>query len=310
MSTAAIVARIARNATTDTNLLAIAEGCRAANLTALACAPELYLLFPTTSASDMAAALVRVWACELSLANLTAALASCLQANGNAAYTAAQSATATAASMSLKYLDGAHVPTQYGGAPNGELKMIGLSQGDLTAIRPAEAARFLIISCLPGDYSPSSQSLIAAVNNAYGIQVATLAQNPAADYRATYHCWISQNLSTYTTKKVPYQQLICFESTGAAAPSNIPGIFSAIKSYIPAPPPIPNTGPTIVSALVSTGGAGGNPSAVLTALFNGCWGLMTAGAGYNITCFRVDIFPTSWEQQLTALFEQLKQSHQ
>lgn len=308
MNMHAKIAGIAAAAGND-SLLATANGCRASNLTALECTPVLYNLFPTTSANDLASAVVQVWSCELSSANLTTALAACVKSDNSRAYTDAEVHAAVAATISLVFLDVAHVPTTYGGGVNNELTMIGLSQGDLTAVTPSEAARFLVISALPGDYSPASNSLIAAVNNAFGIQVATLVQNPAADYRSTNHCWISQNLSTYTSKSLPYQQILCFESTGADAAANIPGVFASIKQYIPSPPPIPETGPTIVSALLSTGSAGADKEAVLTALFNGCWSLMTGGTGYNLTCFRIDVFPTGWDQPLTALFDQLKQSH-
>jgi len=289
-------------------LLETAQGCRASSFTAQQCAPELYYVFPTTTADQMGAVLVEVWACELSKEGLTTALQSCMS-DGQPAYTAEQISAAVAASMSLKYLDVAHVPTEYGGVNNTELRMIGLSQGDLVGITAAEHARFLLFSCLPGDYSPSSGSLIAAIQNAYGINIAQLAQDPAADYRSTHHCWISKELSGAGSESIPYEQLLCFESTGSQAPANIPGVFAAIKEYIPTPPPLPNTGPTIISGMLSTGGAGADKSAVLTALFNGCWNLMKTAPEYNITCFRIDVFPTAWEQPLTQLFDQLKKDH-
>jgi len=302
----AIRARIRALAVDDAGLLDVAQGCRASNFTALQCAPELYLLFPATSANDMASVQVQVWACELSSAGLTAALQACKKSDGTDAYTADQIAAAVPAAMSLAFWDMAHVPTQYGGSTNKELKMIGLSQGNLTKIKPSEAARFLCMSCLPGDYAPTPGSLIAAVQSAYGVNIGSMAADPAADYRSTNHCWISK---PFGNPSVPYQQLLCFESTGANAVSYIPGVFASIKQYIPNPPVIPNTGPTVISALLSTGGAGADPSQVLTALFNGCWNLMTVGAGYNMTCFRIVVFQTSMQQQMVGVFEQVKKSH-
>lgn len=289
-------------------LLETAQGCRASNFSARQCAPELYSLFSSSTADELGSVLVQVWACELSRDNLSAALQAC-ESNGHPAFTTSQIGAAVAASMSLKYLDVAHVPTSYGGVNNQQLRMIGLSQGDLAGITESEAARFLLFSCLPGDYSPTPGSLIAALQNAYGIDVGQLAQNPAADYRSTHHCWISQDMTSAGTSGLPYQQLICFESNGSDAVANIPGVFAAIKEYIPHPPVLPNTGPTIMSGLLSTGGAGADPSSVLTALFNGCWDLMKTAPEYNITCFRIDIYPTQWEQSLTQVFDQLKQGH-
>jgi hypothetical protein len=305
-----IKARVRALAADDVTLLALAQSCRASNFTALQCAPELYTSFPATVANDMAATQVAVWGCELSGAGLTAAMQACLKSDGSRAYTDAQITQAAAAAMSMVFWDMAHVPTQYGGSNNNELKMIGLSQGDLTAIKPAEAAQFLLISCLPGDYTATPGSLIAAIQAAYGLNIATMAADPAADYRSTNHCWVSKPIPNYQpSQTVPYQRLLCFESTGANAVANIPGVFASIKQFVPNPPAIPNTGATIISALLSTGGAGANPSQVLTALFNGCWSLMTAGGGYNMTCFRIDVFAASMQQQLVTAFDQLKQSH-
>lgn len=294
----------------DTSLLAMTQACRASNLKALDCAPELYLLFPSTGASALAAALVATWSCELSAATLGAALTSCAQAGGAPAYTAAQVGQAVADNISLSLLSHANLPTPYGVGINRELKMIGLSQGDLMQVKPAESARFLIISCLPGDYTPTPGSLILALKTDYGIDLAALATNKAADYTGNFHCWFSQPLSSNGSKPFPYQQLLVFESTGEAAALNLAGVFSAIKAYLPAPPPLPETGATIVSAMLSTGGAGAAPAAVLTALFNGCWDLMTAGAGYNLTCFRIVSFQPAWSAALTSTFDALYQQHQ
>lgn len=284
-----------------------AQACRASDFTASQCAPGLYDVFPNLTASEMAAVLVQVWPCELSAANLSAALESCKKPGGSPAYTKEEIASAVTANLSLKYLDVAHIPTEYGGKTFKEHKMMGLAQGDLTALKTAESSNILVISCLPNDYAPTPGSMIAALKNAYGIEVSVLAKDPAADYRATKHCWISKELSNYhPSKPVPYKQLICFESTGAAAPSNIPGVFAAIKEYLPAPP-IPNTGPSVHTAMLSTGSAGADKSAVLTALFNGCWDLMADG--YNLTWCRIVVYQTSWEQQLTTLFEKLKNEH-
>lgn len=296
-------------ASSSTNLLQTAEGCRAASFTAMQCAPELYKTFPTTNASALAAVLIEVWGCELSSADLTTALNSCKKTDGSSAYDAAEVSSALSANITLDFLAVANIPTQYGGGSNNQLKMIGLAHGNLAAISQAEGHQFLVISCLPGDYAPVSGSVIAALDTAYGINVANLAQNPAADYRSTHHCWISNELSSSTGKTIPYKQLIVFESTGQQAVTNIPGIFAAIKEYVPTPPALPNTGIRIMSAMVSTGSADANNNQVLDALFNGAYGLMTNGSSYNMTSFRVVTFPPAWSSPLTAEFNNLKTQH-
>lgn len=180
--------------------------------------------------------------------------------------------------------------------------MIGLSQGNLVTVTSAEDAQFLCISCFPGDYSPTPGSLIAAIQNAYDISFATLASNMAADYRSENHCWISQELSQYKSG-LPYKRLLVFESDGSDAPGNVPGIFAGIKKFIPSPPAIPNTGPTIISAMVSTGSAGADPNTILTALYNGVYKLMTDD--YNLTCFRIVNFHSSLNSQLVTTFNGL-----
>jgi len=305
----ALAERIQEIAGEADSLLETAEGCRAANFTALQCAPELYTTFPTTSATDLAAILVDVWACELSAANLTEALTNCKKADSSPAYTASEISAAVTANMTLEFLDVGNIPTQYGGGTNNQLKMIGLAHGDLTTVTEPEGDHYLIISCLPGDYAPTQGSLIAALDNAYGINIANLAKSPAADYRSSHNCWVSTNLSSSTGKTIPYKQVIVFESTGQDAVANIPGIFAAIKEYVPTPPTIPNTGPTILSGMVSTGGAGANNVNVLEALFNGAYNLMTEGTGYNMTCFRIVSFPTAWSAPLTTKFNTLKTQH-
>jgi hypothetical protein len=303
----AIRNRIQAMVAAGVSLLVAAQAERAGNSTALQSAPVLYEFYPQTSANDMAAVLVEVWGCQLSGTDLASALGSCLTKGGGAAYTSGQIASAVPFAMSLVFWDVALLPTQYGGAVNYQLKVIGLSQGNLAGVTAAEGAQFLIISALPGDYTPTPGSLIAAIQDAYGVSVATMAQSPAADYRGTHACWISKPFADFKpAKPVPYTQLICFESQGPNAAAAIPGIFAGLKESLPKPPAIPDTGLTIASALLSTGSAGADPAQVLTALFTGCRNLMTAGDGYNITSFRIDVYKAELQSRMVALFNRLK----
>lgn len=86
---------------------------------------------------------------------------------------------------------------------------------------------------MPGDYTPSAGSVLAALQ-AIGVNVAALAQNKAADYRATHHCWISQPIANQA-----FARLVVFESTGAAAPAAIPGVFDGIRQFQPTVPAVP-----------------------------------------------------------------------
>lgn len=285
-----------------------AQASRASGFTAEQSLPALYSLFDTESADRFAAVTVTVWGASLSAEGLTTILQSCKKKDDSRAFPDAAISTAIQAAMSLVFLNVAHVPTEYGGIANEQLKTIGLARGDPTAIKPAEKARYLVISCPPGDYAPTPGSMIKALQDAYGLCIATLAADPAADYRTTWHCWISKDLSTATSQAIPYGHILCFESTGAQAPEQIPGIFAAIKEFEPQPPAVPDTGATILSSLVCTDAAeaaGTDECDVLEALFNGCWELMRGG--YNLTAFRVVSGDAAGAESLARCFDGLKE---
>ena len=270
------------------SLLIAAEACKQGGFDPVGCANQMYRTFPQTLANDMAAVIVTVWGAETSADVLVRALGECRTPQGTAAYTQAQIEAAVSASLSLQWLDFAMI----GGTRMNE---IGLFQGDLTAMKPAETVQVLAISVLPGDYAPTPGSMLAALA-AKGVSVAQLSQNKAADYRTQYGCWISQPIASQA-----FGQILCFESTGANAPAGIPDIYTALQTFFTSPP----ANFTLASAMLSTGSAGADPSAVLTALFNGAKTAMTGAFG-ALSTVKIVNYTAAWTPSLQQRFAQLK----
>ncbi|MDC6176479.1 hypothetical protein C2I33_15125 [Ralstonia solanacearum] len=270
-------------------------GCRVAGFSPQECAPVSYGQFPTTSANEMANTIVRVWTCLYSANTLTQALQACVNPSTKApAFDAGTISAAVAQAVSLAW--------SATGVTQDFCHELGLYQGDVAHMKAnAENVDYLAISCLPGDYTPSAGSVLAALQ-AIGVNVATLAQNKAADYRTTHHCWISQPIANQA-----FARLVVFESTGAAATGAIPGVFAGIQQFQPTVPAVPAAGIVVATTLLSTGSAGANPNAVLSALVGGA--VSTINGGYNLLGVRVVVFTPAWMAGLATQFAQLKQQY-
>ena len=270
-----------------TSLLDAAYGCRVGGLNPVECAPVLLQVFPGTSAHDMAVALSRGWSGVMNAPTLNSALAA-------AGYSAADIAAAVAAVLHLNWLANASYSNQ-------QLplmpKVHALFQGDLTQLSAGEAVDFLVVSCLPGDYTPTPGSLLAALS-AIGVSVAQLSANRAASY-PQYSCWVSQPIQNQS-----FGQLIVFESSGQSAAAAVPGIFSALQQYWPNP----HQGAAypyadIAMPLVSTGSGGADPTAIMTATFNAAKAVL--GGAYSLGCVRTVVFGSTLAQQMLPVFKGL-----
>jgi hypothetical protein len=258
-----------------------AWGCKNGGFTSLECAPQLHTAYPAASAAEIAAAIVRVWACETSASVLQQSLTACN------AWSSAEITTASASALSLTWYDLARFKAS-------NLMEVGLFQGDLTAMSSAEHVSVLVISALPGDYTPTPGSMIAALA-AKGVSVGDLAKTPAVDMRQQHKCWLSQSVQGQD-----FDQLLVLETSGAEAAANIPGLFAGLATAVPSPP----ANMTVASALLSTGSAGAQPADVLTALFNGAKASMEGG--YGLTGLKVVVFKAAWISSLVTKFDELK----
>jgi len=263
-----------------------AWGCKNGGFTPAECAPELHARFPSAGAGEMAAAIVNVWACEASTAAIEAALAKCN------AWSSGEINAAATTNLSLTWHDLARFKDASSKPTN--LKEVGLFQGDLTAMTSAEAVSVLVISALPGDYTPTPGSMIGALAQK-GVSVEQLAKSPAVDMRSEYKCWLSQQIQGQS-----FGQLLVLETTGAEAAANIPGVFHGLAKALPNPP----DNLTAASSMLSTGSAGAQPAEVLRALFEAAKASMEGGFG--LTGLKIVVFDSSWVSSLVTEFDQLK----
>jgi hypothetical protein len=106
---------------------------------------------------------------------------------------------------------------------------IELYSGDITAIPPSERIDLLVISAFPEDYAPTPSSLIGALH-ARGIDVSSLALNPASDMREISACWVSRPLPP---EHQPFEQIMCFEPlVRGSAPEVVGDLFRATISVL------------------------------------------------------------------------------
>ena len=271
-----------------TSRLDVAIGCRNSGLNPVTCAPELYNYpdpsIPVPTAIQLSTVLMIAWGGILTSPLLTSAL------QAVPAYTPAEVTAAVANQYTLNFLDNYTKPTV------NQLTAIALYQGNLVKLSSGEAVTYLIISCLPGDYSPSPGSMIAALASV-GVVVGQLAQNMAANYLSNYHCWVSQPISNQ-----PFSRLMVLEATGATTVGWIPGLFTALQTFATGQAQ-PNI--TVASAMLSTGSVGADPSQVLTALFTGAKTLMNVPAVSLYACKLVN-YNSSWNSTLVTTFNTLK----
>lgn len=264
-----------------------AIGCRLSGVDPVNCAPVLLGQFPNTDTGLMANTLTMAWAGIINATSLTKALKACN-------YNDSDITAAVQAAINLNYLQ--NVTYSDGNFLN---KAQALYQGDLTKLYIPEAVDYLIISSLPNDYTPTPGSVIGDLNN-LGISVAALAENKAADYRPDYNCWVSQDISNQTIRRI-----ICFEPTqsGNGAAKQVPGIFSSLQQFGGT---VTTKDIIVATSMVSTGSNGADPSDILTALFNGGKSLLSST--FSLMSFEIVNYNTDWDTKLNDLFTQLKQA--
>lgn len=129
-----------------------------------------------------------------------------------------------------------------------EERLIELYQGDLTALMPDEAVDILVVSAFPGDYVPTTSSLIGALY-LKGVAVEQLARNKASDLREAFSCWLSQEVIA-EDEGIQFKRILCFEPTGrrGGAPSLVGDIFRALAPFLSDDPPMSSVAMPIVAA--------------------------------------------------------------
>jgi hypothetical protein len=163
---------------------------------------------------------------------------------------------------------------------------------------------FLVASTLPGDYTPTSGSVIGELA-AKGVGIQAMAANKAANYEPTMPCWIS-NPVVNPQPGIAFSRVLVYEPASPATNSvNLVGdIFRALAAFQGA-----NT-TSVALPLVSTGSAGADPDLIMRALFFAAvsWG---SRANFSLPTINLVLYqgnPTL-VARMQALFAGLKSSY-
>ena len=160
---------------------------------------------------------------------------------------------------------------------------------------------FLVVSALPGDYSPSPGSVIGKLA-AKGVSVQAMAANKAATYEPTLPCWIS-NPVTNPQPGIAFSRIQVYEPANPAITSfNLVGcVFRALAAFRPSTPF------SVAFPLLSTGTGGADPQLMMRALFFTAmsWGSAAAFVMPTINLVVYEANPTL-VSQMKALFATLK----
>jgi hypothetical protein len=161
-----------------------------------------------------------------------------------------------------------HLTISYQNQP----RSIEIYQGDLTSLRPDEAADILIVSAFPGDYLPARHSLIGALAHK-GVSVEHLAQEKEEDLRQAFACWLSKPVYS-NDPGIHFSRILCFEPLTKGHPTEVVGdIFRAL---IPILDQMPHPA-RILMPLVSTGDAGETVADMLDPLVDAAVNWMKLG---------------------------------
>ena len=113
----------------------------------------------------------------------------------------------------------------------GQQKRIEIYQGDLTALSATEGFDLLVVSAFPGDYLPTSTSLIGALDRK-GLSVETLAIIKDVDLRESFSCWLSREF-TPPDPGLRFRRILCFEPLVRGRPPELVGdIFRALTPIL------------------------------------------------------------------------------
>ncbi|MER7702557.1 hypothetical protein ABTX81_06640 [Kitasatospora sp. NPDC097605] len=122
--------------------------------------------------------------------------------------------------------------------PGKDERTVRFLWGDLTQLAPEDAVDVLVVSCLPGDYTPPKDtgSLVEALSAA-GVSVEDLAKDKAADYRPWLPCWISRPV-TGGGAGIRFKRVLVFEPLDprTCALDSTGAVFRALACFYGADP--------------------------------------------------------------------------
>jgi hypothetical protein len=169
--------------------------------------------------------------------------------------------------------------------------------GDLTQMEPSQAVDVLVVSALPGDYTPTPGSLIGALAQA-GVSVQQLSQNKAKSWEPLMPCWLSQPIQNATVR---CQRILVYEPANPAANAAAQAwmIFQALQCFYGAQQV------KVAMPLVCTGSGGADPTQVLSAL---SWAAVHSGgaASAALTSSRIVPYTQALALTLAPTFAEIK----
>lgn len=187
--------------------------------------------------------------------------------------------------------------------PGSDTRTLQFQWGDLTQMGPADAVDVLVVSALPGDYTPSPGTLIGALAEA-GLSVEQLAQNKEKNYQPAMPCWISQQFQP-PSPGLQFNRLLVYEpdNPSQTAAARAWTIFEALRCRFGSQPV------RVAMPLVSTGSGGADATAILRAL---SWAAAHYGSSNSAVLSKVTVvaYDQARGQQLAPVFGAVKSGYQ
>lgn len=197
----------------------------------------------------------------------------------------------------LQYIDSVNIDF-----PGSGTRTLQLCLGDVASMSPQDHVDFLVVSAIPGDYTPSPGSVIYALNQ-QGVSVQALAQNKAVSYEPAIPCWIS-NMVQSSNPNIQFNRVLMFEpaNPSSAAQGLIPSVFQALSAFSG------STAASVAIPMVCTGTGGANLANIFYGLFFGA----TFGQSsytFPLQTVKLVVYNQAQLTQVQPLFTQFKNNY-
>lgn len=186
----------------------------------------------------------------------------------------------------------------YGSEP----RTIELHHGDLTNLRPEEAADILVVSAFRGNYWPVPGTLIGALEQK-GVSVEDLANDKAVDLLETCSCWLSKELRN-PPDGIRFKKILCFEPGEVMRATELVG--DIFRSLVPFLPPGSAT-TTVAMPIVNTGSMGLPASPMLEAILDAATHWMALGL--PLRTLKIVVYSPQKVQEVRGTFVRWRESH-
>jgi O-acetyl-ADP-ribose deacetylase (regulator of RNase III) len=182
--------------------------------------------------------------------------------------------------------------------------LIQLFHGDLTAMPAGHEVKVLVVSAYPRDYWPMGGTVIGALHDK-GVSVEELADDPEADLRDVFGCWLSRRFDP--PSGVRAERILCFEPETRdiyQRPNDVvEALYQALAPFVAGRFRLN----TVAMPLVSTGNVGCDDREIAVPLVGTALRWMQSGFPLDVVklvCFRREAAQTVQE-----VFRELKQQH-